>query len=92
MTRIGNTGIRPDDGGVGIIEFDIQDISDGLHHRKLVPVTPEQRALRLYRLVAIERAFEALVVDGKNWAELGGNSRRLLMLLLPDSGFGIPWA
>ncbi|SNS93853.1 type II toxin-antitoxin system VapC family toxin [Rhodococcoides kyotonense] len=34
-----------------------------LHFGVLVAATPEQRALRLQRLVAVERAFEPLVVD-----------------------------
>lgn len=36
-----------------------------LHFGLLAAATPEQRALRLQRLVAIERAFEPLAVDDR---------------------------
>jgi toxin FitB len=45
-------------------ELAISSISLGeLHFGLLVAPSPEQRALRLQRLVAIERAFEPLPVD-----------------------------
>ncbi|WP_236077566.1 type II toxin-antitoxin system VapC family toxin [Rhodococcus sp. P1Y] len=42
-----------------------------LHFGLLVALTPEQRALRLQRLVAIERTFEPLAVDDKTARSYG---------------------
>lgn len=42
-----------------------------LHFGLLVAATPEQRALRLQRLVAIERAFEPLAVDDRTARSYG---------------------
>lgn len=55
------------DGDLAISAISLAELHFGL----LVAVTPEQRALRLQRLVAIERAFEPLAVDDKTARSYG---------------------
>lgn len=55
------------DGDLAISAISLAELHFGL----LVAATPEQRALRLQRLVAIERAFEPLAVDDKTARSYG---------------------